>query len=223
MKTFFLLSISFVLAVFDSYAGNFGPAPFRKGSPLVSGNDGTYQATARAENVTGLFRFAYSGGSQTSFPAQNSWIFFINGQIQKGTVVANLQDSSLKGIFDSSSTSTSSSNGTISLPYIIINQNNNSSGTFSGKLQEKSPNGAFNGEGVIQGLQNTLGEVFIIAEQSVSTGAGATARTSTSITATTTPYILTGGNISQTSFKFRGVRTSTTSTPTAAPTPATTQ
>jgi hypothetical protein len=224
MKTFSLFFLSIALLVPVSLAGNFGPAPFRNGSPLVSGNDGTYQATARAENVTGIFRFAYSGGSQTGNPSQNNWIFFIEGQIQKGTVQANLSESNLDGILDSaSSVSSSSSNGTISLPYIVLSQNNNSAGVFSGKLQQKSPNGAFSGQGTLQGLPDTPGEVFIIAEQSVSTGAGATARTFTSITATTTPYILTGGNISQTSFKFRGVRTSTTSTPTAAPTPATTQ
>jgi hypothetical protein len=186
----------------------FGPAAFRNGSPLVSGNDGTYQATARAQNVTGIFRFAYSGGSQTSDPAKNNWIFFINGQIQKGTVQANLSDSNLDGIFDSASSVSSSTNSTISLPYIVINQNNNSSGTFSGSLQQKSPNGTFTGEGFLQGLPDTNGEVFIIAEQT--TTVGTTSRTSVQVGAV--PFTLAGGSIPKTTFSFRGVRTSTSAT-----------
>ena len=45
-----------------------GPPPFTNGSPLVSGVDGSYQATARGRNLTGVFRFTYSGGRQTSNP-----------------------------------------------------------------------------------------------------------------------------------------------------------
>lgn len=214
MKLYLLLALILLLSSFDSIAGNFGPAPFRNGSPLVSGNDGTYQATARAENVTGIFRFAYSGGSQTGNPSQNNWIFFIDGQIQKGTVQASLLDSNLNGIFDSASSVSSSSNATISLPYIVINQNNNSSGVFSGKLQQKSPNGAFSGQGTLQGLPNTTGQVFSISEDTIRTGTGATAVSTTFINTQTTPFTLSAGSIPQTSFKFRGVRTSTTPTTT---------
>jgi len=199
----------------------FGPAAFRNGSPLVSGNDGTYQATARAQNVTGIFRFAYSGGSQTSDPAKNNWIFFINGQIQKGTVQASLSDSNLDGIFDSASSVSSSTNSTISLPYIVINQNNNSSGTFSGNLQENSPNGTFTGEGFLQGLPATNGEVFIIAEETTITGIGLATQTSTSIETRTTPFTLAGGSIPKTTFSFRGVRTSTSATTATTATTAT--
>ena len=221
MKFFSLFFLSIALLVPVSLAGNFGPAPFRNGSPLVSGNDGTYQATARAENVTGIFRFAYSGGSQTGNPSQNNWIFFIEGQIQKGTVQANLSESSLDGILDSASSVSSSSNSTISLPYIVINQNNNSAGVFSGKLQQKSPNGAFSGQGTLQGLPNTPGEVFIIAEQST-TVATVPPTTTTRIDAFTEPFTLAGGDIHITSFRFRGVRTSTITTSNTPITPTTT-
>lgn len=221
MKLFLLLALYLLLSSFDSIAGNFGPAPFRNGSPLVSGNDGTYQATARAENVTGIFRFAYSGGSQTGNPSQNNWIFFIGGQIQKGTVQANLSDSNLNGIFDSASSASSSSNSTISLPYMVINQNNNSTGAFAGKLQQKSPNGAFSGQGTIQGLPDTPGEVFIIAEQSTTVATNPPI-TTTRVDAFTEPFTLTGGDIPITSFKFRGVRTSTSATSTTPTTPTST-
>jgi hypothetical protein len=213
MKFLLLLSFSFVLSSTLSHAGNmFGPAAFRNGSPLVSGNDGTYQATARAQNVTGIFRFAYSGGSQTSDPAKNNWIFFINGQIQKGTVQANLSDSNLDGVFDSASSVSSSTNSTISLPYIVINQNNNSSGTFSGNLQENSPNGTFTGEGFLQGLPNTNGEVFIIAEGTTVTGTPPNTVSRTSVQVGAVPFTLAGGSIPKTTFSFRGVRTSTSAT-----------
>jgi hypothetical protein len=211
MKLPLILLASLSFLPFAANAGNmFGPAPFRNGSPLVSGNDGTYQATARAQNVTGIFRFAYSGGSQTSDPATNNWIFFINGEIQKGTVQANLSESSLDGIFDSASSVSSSTNSTISLPYIVINQNNNSSGTFSGSLQQKSPNGTFTGEGFLQGLPTTNGEVFIVAEET--TVDPVTLAKTTRITANTEPFNITGGGIPKTTFSFRGVRTSTSAT-----------
>ena len=45
-----------------------GPPPFTNGSPLVSGVDGSYQATARGRNLTGVFRFTYANGVQTSSP-----------------------------------------------------------------------------------------------------------------------------------------------------------
>ena len=45
-----------------------GPPPFTNGSPLVSGVDGFYQATARGRNLTGVFRFTYANGVQTSSP-----------------------------------------------------------------------------------------------------------------------------------------------------------
>jgi hypothetical protein len=210
MKIFFL-PVLIILSSITANAGNmFGPAPFRNGSPLPTGNDGTYQATARAENVTGIFRFAFSGGSQTANPGQNNWIFFINGQIQRGTVIANLSTSSLNGIFDSASSVSSSTNSTISLPYITINQNNNSSGTFSGKLQQNSPNGAFNGDGFLEGLPDSEGEVLIIAEET--TVDPETEAETTRIRANVFPYPISGGDLARTSFKFRGVRTSTSTT-----------
>lgn len=219
MKTLLLLASAVVLSSLAANAGNmFGPAAFRNGSPLVTGVDGTYQATARAENVTGIFRFAYSGGSQTSNQLQNSWIFFVNGQIQRGGVVANIDNSSLDGILDSqglASSSTNETNNSISLPYVIINQNNSSAGTFQGKLTLKNPNGAFSGSGTLMPSLSTTNGIVGISQRSE----GNFTYTAPlpppeylpgAIVVTTNEYITPAGTIPNVEFKFRGVRTSVT-------------
>jgi hypothetical protein len=198
----------------------FGPAAFRNGSPLVTGVDGSYQATARAENVTGIFRFAYSGGSQTSNQLQNSWIFFVNGQIQRGGVVANIDNSSLDGILDSQglvSVSTNQTNNSLSLPYVIINQNNSSAGTFQGKLNLKNPSGAFSGSGILMPSLSSTNNIVGISQRSD----GEFSFNGTvpppeflpgAIIVTTNEFISPAGTIPNVEFKFRGVRTSVTTT-----------
>ena len=216
MKKLTSLVLGVLLSPVVLNAGNmFGPAPFRNGSPLVTGIDGTYQATARAENVTGIFRFAYSGGSQTTAASQNSWIFFVNGVVQRGTVVSNIIGSSVNGIFDNSSSVTSSTNNVITLPYIVLNENNSSSGTFSGNIQLNSPSGSFRGSGELQGLPQSVSQVVAIFEGSTTTGN----TTTTFVDAVTLDVNNAAGTLPVSSFKFRGVRTSTSSgtTPQIAP------
>lgn len=220
MKTFSLFFLSIALLVPVSLAGNFGPAPFRNGSPLVSGVDGTYQATARAVNVTGIFRFAYSGGSQTTSTAQNSWTFFVNGQLQRGQVVSSIDQSNLDGIFDSAlGGSTTNSTTAISLPYITLNQNNSSLGRFSGKLNLKNPNAAFSGSGTL--LPNTAQTNSIVGISQNQASAFSfngtvppTAFAPGAIIVTTNTFITQAGSITPVEFKFRGVRTSTSSSST---------
>ena len=206
MTKSFVLSSFILLAPLVANAGNmFGPAPFRDGSPLVTGVDGTYQATARAENVTGIFRFAYSGGSQTANQQQNNWIFFVNGLVQKGNVSANIQDSSIDGIFDTLLGSGSSN----ALPYITVSVNSLAGGSFQGKLNQKSPNGAFSGKGIFQAITNTI-QAFAVNQNVAQVGNG------------TQTGGLTGGSVNfaftnrlfpaPIEFNFRGVRTSTSST-----------
>ena len=57
----------FLTGIVHVYASA-GPPPFTNGSPLVSGVDGSYQATARGRNLTGVFRFTYANVVQTSSP-----------------------------------------------------------------------------------------------------------------------------------------------------------
>ena len=177
----------------------FGPAAFRNGSPLVSGVDGTYQATARASNITGIFRFAYSGGSQTATQRQNNWIFFREGQIIRGDVEASIDDSSLTGILAPPQAVSGSTNTNSTFPLIFTSSDSASVGTFNGKLNLKSPTGAFSGEGVFQ--------------------SAATEITTYTIVTTNQPQRIpitnssTGGQFTN-NFNFRGVRTSVSTTAT---------
>jgi hypothetical protein len=91
-----------------------GPPPFTNGSPLISGVDGSYQATARGKNLTGVFRFTYSGGRQTSNPQlptgntvaslltdpYNDYVFFVEGLVFRGLVQANINVNSVAGVLD---------------------------------------------------------------------------------------------------------------------------
>jgi hypothetical protein len=210
MKTF-LLSIIFALLASDCFAGNFGPAPFRNGSPLVTGVDGSYQATARSQNVTGVFRFAYSGGIQTENSRQNSWIFFVNGQAIRGSVEAALDDSSLSGTLDSAvSGGTTDSNGNITLPIYIFSGANSGAGSFQGKLNLKSPNGAFSGTGELLPTPPSTNQIVVISQQtSIGNVGNSTFSFAGPITSTNITYTNAGGTMAPVNFKFRGVRTAT--------------
>ena len=228
-----LFALCFGLLVFPvvGNAGNmFGPAAFRNGSPLSTGNDGTYQATARAENVTGIFRFAYFGGSQTATATQNSWIFFVNGRLTRGSVVANVNESKINGILDlqastvlQTTNSTQSANATstsVSLPYVqIYDSGSSSSGTFSGNLNLRSPSGAFSGDGILMGTPATDSRVIGLAAEEDVDITGTAFLTGNIITSNVT-YTVPASSIQNVNFKFRGVRTNT-STTAAPPTTAT--
>lgn len=195
-RSFALLLITFSAAT--AHAGSFGgPPPFQNGSPLVTGVDGSYQASARSTNVTGIFRFKYADGTQTASASDNSWIFFVNGQVQRGTVVANINGSQLDGVLDSlSAGSSTNSNGTITLPIVFLNANNSSSGNFHGTLKLNSPTGAFSGKGRLMPSPATTNQVIAISTNAFGT-----------ITVTNANYTNVAGSIPPTNFKFTGVRT----------------
>lgn len=195
-KTAFIL-FNLLLSTLLAHAGNmFGPGPFRNGSPLVSGVDGTYQATARAENITGVFRFAYSGGSQTIDYNQNSWVFFREGLVLRGEVDANINESSIAGVL--STAVPRPTNNQNAFPIILTSSQEAAAGSFTGKLNLKSPNGAFSGSGIFQSAAPTTTRYTVI-----------------STNANGTPVwnfvdVASGGgaNVFTNSFNFRGVRTS---------------
>lgn len=176
----------------------FGPAAFRNGSPLVSGVDGTYQATARASNITGIFRFAYSGGSQTATQRQNNWIFFREGQVIRGNVEASIDESSLTGILAPPQAFTGSTNSNAVLPLIFVSSSSASAGTFNGKLNLKSPSGAFSGEGVFQSAAPQVTTYTIINTN------GSNQPPLSVTNSSGTPFT--------NNFNFRGVRTSASTT-----------
>lgn len=237
MKKSVFLLLTFILSTLVAHAGNmFGPGAFRNGSPLVTGVDGTYQATARAQNVTGIFRFAYSGGSQTTAESQNSWIFFVNGRIARGSVVANINESKIDGILDRTAEQTRSTNANtrqLTLPYFAITAiSDSASGSFSGKLQLKNPSGAFSGSGTLlpsPASTNNISTITanvtilntIIPGSPGSPGPPPTPPTLPTVVPTGSvingiivnnyPETIPASSIQNVNFKFRGVRTSATS------------
>jgi len=197
MKKIAFILFNLLLSTLLAHAGNmFGPGPFRNGSPLVSGVDGTYQATARAENITGIFRFAYSGGSQTIDYNQNSWVFFREGRVLRGEVDTNINESSIAGVL--STATPRATNNQNALPLIITSRDDAAAGSFTGTLNLKSPNGAFSGSGIFQ-TAATYTETYTII---TTNGAG-------NIDHAAVPVTMGGGaNDFTNSFNFRGVRTS---------------
>ena len=130
---FLLCSLTLALTLLTSQAGSFGgPPPFTNGSPLSSGVDGSYQATARADNLLGIIRFSYSGGNQTTTVAKNTYVFFINGLVFSGETIANISGSSLSGIL-------------APIPFAVPRL----AGEFTGKFDTKTSNYFFKGIGFL--------------------------------------------------------------------------
>jgi len=191
-----IASLLAILAASTAHAGSFGgPPPFSNGSALVTGVDGSYQATARATNVSGVFRFQYSGGLQTASTTKNNWVFFAGGQIQRGSVTASLDNSSVTGVLDSVAASTTTSNGSTSLPIILLNSGTSASGDFHGTM---SPNGSFSGSGTLEGSPATTNQIIVVAEQ-----------TNGSLDTRIVTYSNQAGNLAPTTFRFNGVRLTT--------------
>lgn len=160
MKT--ALSLLALLAtVAFGHAGGFGgPPPFTNGSPLVTGVDGSYQATARGSNLTGIFRFNYSGGRQTTAPEfllsgsvltdpYNDYVFWVDGIVYRGLVQANINNNLIAGVFDNGGARVANSSiGSSSNNFINIQSYMN--GNYTGKLQQQNVYGAFSGKGITQ-------------------------------------------------------------------------
>lgn len=194
MKCLFCSLVAAVLVTGPVCAGSFGPPPFSNGSPLVTGVDGSYQASARAQNVTGIFRFQYSGGRQTATNRENSWVFFVNGQVQRGAVTASIGEGKISGVLDSLSVGgATNSNGSIQLPIVLLNANNAASGDFNGKI---SPNGNITGSGKLSPALAQTNQVIVISGTNF-------------VDITGTTFTNGAGSFTPTIFKFRGVRNTT--------------
>jgi hypothetical protein len=228
-----LFSLAFAATLAQGMA--FGPAPFRNGSPLLSGTDGVYQAVASGANLTGIFTWAMSGGVQLSSANNNSWVFFVDGNVVRGTTVANVSNNSISGILDPSADfqiPVDSSQAPI-LPFIRVLSDTTAQGRFSGTINLKSATAAFSGSGVLQGTPPRTYQVLFIDEPVPGGGGGAptippvyqdtitvstsTTNATTGITTntTTTQQVLPTFNIPAsntpavpTNFTFRGTRLS---------------
>jgi hypothetical protein len=157
MKTL-AASLVLLLAVQISARASAGPPPFTNGSPLVSGVDGMYQATARGKNLTGVFRFTYANGSQTSNPQlptgntvdnlltdpYNDYVFFVEGLVYRGLVQANINTSSIAGVLDNGS-----ANVAIFGDGTMGNILSFTSGFFNGSMDQNSPFACFHGKGEV--------------------------------------------------------------------------
>jgi hypothetical protein len=159
------------LATATVHAGSFGgPPPFTNGSPLQSGIDGSYQASARGKNLSGVIKFAISGGIQTFGTTSlstdtvqrggNSWAIFYEGKLYKGLTEADIADSKITGILSASDvtptaianlqTSTGIAISNPNFPQEALIQGQNLSGFFTAKLSQNSSTGSFKGSGEVE-------------------------------------------------------------------------
>lgn len=167
----FLLALGSTVLVATS-AMAMGPGPFSSGSPLASGNDGTYQASARGTNLAGVIRFAVQSGSQlfgsgiiTPGIAQqglNSWVMFFEGNLYTGLTDASISGSNITGVLSApASTPRAIANlqsetgivitdpATGLFPADTLIRGQNLSGFFEATLDQKSPMGNFSGNGEV--------------------------------------------------------------------------
>lgn len=180
-RSFAFLLLAFAAAT--AHAGSFGgPPPFTNGSPLTTGIDGSYQASARGKNLSGVIRFAISGGVQTFGTSSlstdvtqrggNSWAIFYQGRLYKGLTEAEISDTSISGVLSASvitptainnlQTSSGISISTGTFPQEALIQGQNLSGAFTASLNQKSPTGAFKGSGQVE---VTLPPFYTYSEQ----------------------------------------------------------
>ena len=136
MKAAFSLLV--LIATINLARASAGPPPFTNESPLQSGTDGTYQAVAEGVNLTGVFSFVISGGLQTSDQSTtiNGWVFFIDGNIFQGSVVAAISEDDVVGILNGEATRNYrlETNEPVTLPSAFVVPGNTASGEFSGAI-----------------------------------------------------------------------------------------
>ncbi|MFZ4681162.1 MAG: hypothetical protein ACOYMS_01565 [Terrimicrobiaceae bacterium] len=200
--TYFLLPL--VVSIGLAQAGGFGgPPALSGGSPLaLTGIDGSYQAVASAVNVTGLFSFAIQNGvqtqSSTASDSNNSWIFFVDGNILSGSVAANVSNDQVAGVLDSGLGNNLTTTGTTGGASVYVIPGNAAAGYYNGTIDLSSPISAFEGEGALQGTPSRTDQIVVIT-----TGTGGSAGG-----VDITPIVIPGSTFDVTTFKFRGTRLS---------------
>ncbi len=166
MKLPVLCSLAFLAALGASQAGSFGgPGPFSNLSPLQSGIDGSYQATARGENLTGVIRFAYSQGVQTPIAAANTYAFFVNGQVVSGNVTASITGKDLAGVLGGQEFNVpTNDDGGTELPLVLLVRGNRANGAFEGSLDLEDRMSAFSGTGQITSAPNETNTIVFVPD-----------------------------------------------------------
>lgn len=138
-------SLALFLAAATVHAGGFGgPPPFTNGSPLPDGVDGSYQASATAPNTTGIIRFKYMNGVQTTNVKENSYVFFVEGLTFTGNNSVAIRSGKISGVFEI---------GALPTPSPSSLANMTLSGHFTAKANQNSPIYYFTGQGEIRATE----------------------------------------------------------------------
>lgn len=197
MNLRFLLP-ALLVSISGAYAGGFGgPGPFRNGSPLPSGTDGTYQATARATNMTGVMSWTISDGVQVDTSTGADWVFFVDGQVLSGSISAVISDGRVAGVMNGgfSSQVPTNEDGSVTLPLVFIVPGNAGAGEFNGSINLDDPLAAFSGRGTISGTPARIDTIIFIRDpEGVATPV------------TVEPIPIPGSTLGSNEFKFRGTR-----------------
>jgi hypothetical protein len=199
MKLPVLCTFALLAVATASHAGSFGgPPPFTDLSPLQSGIDGSYQATARGTNLTGVLRFAYQNGVQSPIPTANSYNFFVDGQTVTGGVTASITGKQLAGVLGGQDfTVPTSDSGSTELPLVFIVRGNRANGEFQGQLDLEDRMSVFSGDGKITPSPLETNTVVGINQGAIDP-----------IVVVVVPFTIPGSAIPETDFTFQGVRTS---------------
>lgn len=164
MKSFMQLlptSIILALSVITASAGSlFGPPPFTNGSPLPTGVQGSYQASAVGRGIIGIIRFAYGEEGNPSALGNNNYIFFVNGTIVTGTTDAAIMTNNLYGVLNTPNPIT---------PTPMLFSFDSLGGSFTAKINTKSPYYSFKGNGALVTFeQPTVGDPITSINRSFS-------------------------------------------------------
>ena len=212
MKLPVLCAFSLLAAASASFAGSFGgPGPWSDQSPLQSGIDGSYQATTRGVNLTGVFRFAYENNVQSPNATANQYSFFVDGQVVTGGVTAAINGKNLAGVLGGQDFTVPTNNsGSTELPLVFIVRGNRANGQFEGQINLEDPMAAFNGKGKVTPAPEETNTVILIQTNNFNDAIIVVDSNSTlgSQDVTVTPFVIPGSSIPPTDFTFEGVRTS---------------
>jgi len=131
-----------ILCISPLKAGSlFRPPPFTNGSPLQSGVQGTYQASAVGPGITGIIRFSYNSERNPSALGFNDYIFFVNGTIVSGATQAAIMNNRISGILNQPNTPTTPPTDGFF---------DSLGGFFNATMQGNSPFGSFTGSGALR-------------------------------------------------------------------------
>jgi hypothetical protein len=139
---------------------------------------------------------------QPATQRNNGWVFFIDGNVVRGSTVANISNGKIAGILDPNGDLSipQTETGALQLPYATVLSDSMAQGRFSGKIDLKSPTAAFSGTGMMEGMPARSYQLLFIDEPQIIAGVGATP------TLDITPFAIPGSTIPETQFTFRGTR-----------------